>query len=143
MEIGRSVHIGTSTNRPNTLLQLLIFLSLRYLPQERFLLSGNLTQDKQYQWWIPLSLTSANATNATTEPTLWMRNTEASIVVGNLPRKGDWILFNVEGTGYFRVNYDEANWAAVTQQLLSDYQAIEVTTRAYILDDALSLARGG
>ncbi|KAK8396295.1 hypothetical protein O3P69_005380 [Scylla paramamosain] len=113
------------------------------LTQERFLLSGNITQEEKYQWWVPLSFTSANASNFTTEPALWMKNTEASVVLESLPGKEAWILFNLQGTGYFRVNYDKANWAAVTAQLLTDHEAIEMVSRAQLLDDALSLARGG
>lgn len=110
--------------------------------QERFLLSGNLTQEEQSMWWVPLSWTTTSSFNFTTS-TFWMKNTTASTTLQSLPASEKWILFNLQGTGYFRVNYDKANWAAVTDQLLNDHQMIKMVTRAQLLDDALNLARGG
>lgn len=49
----------------------------------------------------------------------------------------------VPSAGYYRVNYDEANWRLLTQQLLNQHTAIHVTNRAQILDDAFNLARAG
>lgn len=115
------------------------------LLQERFLQTGNITgEEKACSWWVPLSYTTADAPDFNeTQPSLWMPAGEAAIVVEDLPAKGDWIFFNLQGTGYFRVNYDEDNWARLSDQLLSDHATIDVVSRSQLLDDALSLARVG
>ena len=33
----------------------------------------------------------------------------------------DWLLANVESRGYYRVNYDDTNWAMLHTQLLNDH----------------------
>lgn len=43
--------------------------------------------------------------------------------------------------GFFRVNYDEDNWNALTKQLYNDPNAIHVLNRAQLIDDAFNLAR--
>ena len=40
----------------------------------------------------------------------------------NRVEESDWLLANVEGRGYYRVNYDINNWQLLTQQLLDDHQ---------------------
>ena len=53
------------------------------------------------------------------------------------------MLFNIQETGYFRVNYDDANWQLLVNQLADDHTAIHVINRAQLIDDALDLARAG
>lgn len=40
------------------------------------------------------------------------------VVVGD---NSDWYIANFEEKGYYRVNYDEANWGALSNQLMSDH----------------------
>ena len=54
--------------------------------------------------------------------------------------------FNINSpfpTGYYRVNYDTANWKLLIKQLNDDHTKIHVINRAQIIDDALNLARAG
>ncbi|KAG9332345.1 hypothetical protein JZ751_015352 [Albula glossodonta] len=53
----------------------------------------------------------------------------------------EWILANVNYTGYYRVNYDPENWGKLIQQLETDHQKIPVLSRAQLIDDAFYLAR--
>ncbi|XP_068131340.1 aminopeptidase N-like isoform X2 [Hyperolius riggenbachi] len=53
----------------------------------------------------------------------------------------DWILVNINVTGYYRVNYDDGNWNRLLQQLNTDFSAIPVINRAQIIDDAFNLVR--
>ncbi|NWX15195.1 AMPN Aminopeptidase, partial [Aegotheles bennettii] len=53
----------------------------------------------------------------------------------------DWLLLNLNVSGYFRVNYNQENWDQLLRQLSTDRQAIPVINRAQIIDDAFNLAR--
>ena len=47
-------------------------------------------------------------------------------------------------TGFYRVNYDAANWKLLIDYLLSEnYNKIHPVNRAQLVDDALILARAG
>ncbi|XP_050459320.1 aminopeptidase Q-like [Cataglyphis hispanica] len=51
-----------------------------------------------------------------------------------------WIIFNLQQTGYYRVNYDSQNWELITMYLYSDkYTNIHVLNRAQLVDDAFHL----
>lgn len=43
--------------------------------------------------------------------------------------------------GFYRVNYDYANWNALIDQLHADANAIHVLNRAQLIDDAFNLAK--
>lgn len=34
----------------------------------------------------------------------------------------DWYLANIQQFGFFRVNYDDENWARLSQQLVLDHE---------------------
>ncbi|XP_067216233.1 aminopeptidase N-like isoform X2 [Linepithema humile] len=51
--------------------------------------------------------------------------------------KKDWIIVNLQQTGYYRVNYDTENWLNLAQYMNSvKYVDIHVLNRAQIIDDA-------
>lgn len=52
-----------------------------------------------------------------------------------------WIKANVNQTGFYRVNYEASNWAALGHQLHTDHQALSASDRAGLLDDTFTLAR--
>ncbi|KZR98687.1 Aminopeptidase N, partial [Daphnia magna] len=58
-------------------------------------------------------------------------------------RDDEWVIFNVNETGYYRVNYDARNWHLIAKQLMTNHTAISVINRAQIMNDALNLARAG
>ena len=53
----------------------------------------------------------------------------------------DWLLGNINATGYYRVTYDERNWRLLKDQLLFDHEVFTPSNRAQLLDDAFNLAR--
>jgi len=56
------------------------------------------------------------------------------------------IIFNIAIViGYYRVNYDTANWELIIKQLnnIKNFKKISVINRAQLIDDALNLARAG
>ncbi|KAL0619707.1 Aminopeptidase N [Plecturocebus cupreus] len=52
----------------------------------------------------------------------------------------EWVLLNLNVTGYYQVNYDEDNWRKIQTQLQTDRSAIPIINRAQIINDAFNLA---
>nr|XP_012235164.1 PREDICTED: thyrotropin-releasing hormone-degrading ectoenzyme-like [Linepithema humile] len=49
----------------------------------------------------------------------------------------DWIILNLQQTGYYRINYDLENWKRLAWYLYNEnYNTIPVLNRAQIIDDA-------
>ena len=53
------------------------------------------------------------------------------------------VVFNVQGTGYYRVNYDEDNWIGIADALKLNKDLIHPLNRAQIICDVTSLAESG
>ncbi|CAL7935740.1 unnamed protein product [Xylocopa violacea] len=111
------------------------------LSQERFCWN----KDRRFsKWWIPLNFVAEKLGNfSETAPNYWLKPGN-----GNLSIKGvasdEWVIFNVQHTGYYRVNYDEKNWQMVTRYLNSKrFDKIHRANRAALIDDAFNLARAG
>lgn len=65
-------------------------------------------------------------------------------VSGNLISSGIKIFLKQTFVpGYYRVNYDEVSWRALSTALAKSYSDIPPASRASLIDDALSLARQG
>ncbi|XP_025263435.1 aminopeptidase N-like isoform X2 [Camponotus floridanus] len=55
-------------------------------------------------------------------------------------KEDGWILFNIQQTGYYRINYDIKNWRRIANYLNStNYMKIHILNRAQIIDDAFHL----
>ncbi|XP_047471492.1 aminopeptidase N-like [Penaeus chinensis] len=114
--------------------------------QEHFLLmkEEDLSQTQALRWWVPLSYTSQGEANFDqTEARRLMEDAEEIITIKSLPPNDQWVIFNLQQTGYYRVNYDDHNWGLLIQQLKDDHEVIHVVNRAQIIDDAMNLARAG
>ena len=55
----------------------------------------------------------------------------------------DWIKFNVNQKGYYRVQYPAEEWAKFSQLLQTDVQLFSSSDRTSLLNDAFSLASAG
>uniref|UniRef100_A0A182PNX7 Aminopeptidase N n=1 Tax=Anopheles epiroticus TaxID=199890 RepID=A0A182PNX7_9DIPT len=55
----------------------------------------------------------------------------------------EWIIFNKQQVGYYRVNYDDRNWELITNALIDNWGSIHRLNRAQLIDDAYWLARSG
>uniref|UniRef100_A0A3B4CG94 Aminopeptidase n=1 Tax=Pygocentrus nattereri TaxID=42514 RepID=A0A3B4CG94_PYGNA len=105
------------------------------LSQKHFLLDPESVVDVpsqfDYEWIVPVN---------------WMKSGVEQTPVWLLERSdedggGDWVLLNLNLTGYYRVNYDTENWERILNQLNSNHQAVPDINRAQIVDDAFNLAR--
>ncbi|KAJ8889458.1 hypothetical protein PR048_008957 [Dryococelus australis] len=115
--------------------------------QDRFLLkrAGETANTQQYKWWVPISLTSSTSADfQTTPPSSWLEPTHDQLHLTGVASSNDWLILNIQQTGYYRVNYDATNWRLLVAQLQSDkYSVVHAVNRAQLLDDSLNLARAG
>ncbi|KYQ50501.1 Aminopeptidase N [Trachymyrmex zeteki] len=104
--------------------------------------SGNIiiSQEKN-TWWIPITYTTQTELNFNdTVPRRWLTPNDQQIIILNVTQF-DWIIFNLQQTGYYRVNYELTMWQRIAYYLNSNnYKNIHVLNRAQILDDAFYLA---
>ena len=111
---------------------------------------GDLTFDQKWlrdeeteedrEWHIPLTYTSVLPTSdwTNTHPVDWLppgfKLTKVDVVEASAP-----VVVNVQGTGYYRVNYDEANWLDLATVLATDHTMIHRLNRAQIICDVAAL----
>ncbi|XP_047452435.1 aminopeptidase N-like isoform X2 [Mugil cephalus] len=106
--------------------------------QKRFLFND--TAESRDLWW-PIRINYM--TNSSDSASLWLnaKGQEPEAKTDFISKDGDWILANVNCTGYYRVNYDAENWARLLTQLETNLERIPVMNRGQLVDDAFSLAR--
>jgi len=112
------------------------------ISQERLLLSKNAKSEAR--WWVPLTYTSPGEGNFNnTYNKIWLSNNQWSTELSDMPDRNTPTIFNVQQTGFYRVNYDDNNWRLIAETLNTDHTSIHIINRAQILDDALELAKVG
>lgn len=116
--------------------------------QQRFLLNSNDSAALiRTQYEVPISYTTKAESNWEPTTRLWLHknaNQSESFALEKVPvPKDDWIIANLQETGYYRVTYDERNWQMLIDQLLTDHTKIHRINRAQILDDLFHLAENG
>ncbi|KAJ1180035.1 hypothetical protein NDU88_005259 [Pleurodeles waltl] len=112
------------------------------ITQKHFLLDSDSKVSRpstfNYTWIVPVT----SVRTGSRQPDYWLQEpsamNDAFKVDGG---SSDWILANLNMTGYYRVNYDQKNWKRIIQQLHKDHTVISVINRAQIIDDAFNLAR--
>ncbi|XP_025263031.1 aminopeptidase N-like [Camponotus floridanus] len=99
----------------------------------------NKLDEKQY--YIPVTYTTESKLyfSVTYQTNFWLTPWRSKI---KLPYKeNEWIILNLQQTGYYRVHYDTANWLKIAQYLNSEkYSNIHVLNRAQIINDAFHFA---
>lgn len=114
--------------------------------QERYLRDSiKLLKIAPQCWWIPISYTTETEKNFNeTKPKKWLSCTNEKETF-EIPEKDDrWMLFNIQGSGLYRVNYDEENWKMLLNTLNSDkFDEISMFSRILLMEDSASLAWTG
>ncbi|XP_077450231.1 thyrotropin-releasing hormone-degrading ectoenzyme-like isoform X1 [Stigmatopora argus] len=110
--------------------------------QEHFLYGREGRANTSLQWRVPLTVAVGNASWACPETLIWIHNETETHAMSEMNEQ-TWLLGNINQTGYFRVNYDLANWKLLIQQLHANLQVVSVGNRAGLIDDAFNLARAG
>lgn len=115
------------------------------ITQQRFLYDTK--SSSKSLWSIPLNYVVASNPNfEKTSPDFWMNPQESMSMKNSSATKkwfnNDWMIFNIQETGYYRVNYDENLWKLLIKELNEgNFSKIDVTNRAQLIDDSLHLAR--
>lgn len=108
--------------------------------QKHFLLDPDSPVDRpspyEYEWIVPVTWIK----NGPAEKQYWLTakedtNSEFKIA------PGEWLVANINMTGFYRVNYDNENWERLLTTLSTNHENIPVINRAQIIDDAFNLAR--
>lgn len=97
-------------------------------------------------WVIPINyVVGSTPDSSITTPDFWMTERTMSLTSDSAPKSwtpNDWILFNIEQNGYYRVNYDDLSWVQLSNELVNgDYRLIHPVNRAQLIDDSFNLAR--
>ncbi|XP_068822586.1 aminopeptidase Q [Capricornis sumatraensis] len=80
--------------------------------------------------------------NGTTQSLVWLDKSSKVFPEMQISDSDhDWVILNLNMTGYYRVNYDELGWKKLSQQLEKDPKAIPVIHRLQLVDDAFSLSK--
>ncbi|XP_055611890.1 uncharacterized protein LOC129758416 [Uranotaenia lowii] len=108
-----------------------------YLSQERFLSDRVLPNTHVYH--IPYNYATKSNADFSTQKFDWLSSKAEKI--STTASADDWIIFNNQQTGYYRVNYDLQNWKLIINALLDNPEAIHVQNRAQLINDAFNLAR--
>ncbi|KAJ8682248.1 hypothetical protein QAD02_018040 [Eretmocerus hayati] len=93
------------------------------------------------KWWIPINYaTQTNPNFNRTRPSHWLRPKDTHLTINGVDPK-DWVLFNVQQTGYYRVLYDKENWKKLVAALNDDdFEIINPVNRAQIISDAIQFS---
>lgn len=114
------------------------------LTQKRFLADPDASFDPSdspygYKWTIPITY----ITNRSSTPTLVWFDKDASDLEIEITEPISMIKFNADEVGYYRVNYDTAEWNNLNRVLEEDHKRFSVSDRAHLLEDSFSLASAG
>ncbi|XP_077979572.1 aminopeptidase N-like [Glandiceps talaboti] len=96
--------------------------------------------DVGYVWYVPLTYTdSANPDFLKPKEELLYKDPIELDLVG--VEDNDWVLFNIDKWGFYRVNYDDDNWQKLATQLKTDHTVITDQSRASMIDDAFHVSQ--
>ena len=114
--------------------------------QSRFLTSTNVNTSEQvsrynYTWTVPVQIITSQGDEIHRVVLNATQNTSNAQIT--LPAGLTWLKANVNGRGYYRVQYPPDIWRALTDQLHRDHTVFSAVDRAQLMDDAFSLGRAG
>ncbi|KAH0628143.1 hypothetical protein JD844_008926, partial [Phrynosoma platyrhinos] len=109
--------------------------------------TGNISQEQFWPekvknntnntWMIPISWIR----NGTVQPLVWLN--ERSKIFPEMKMSDseyDWIILNVNMTGYYRINYSQMYWRRLAKVLENDPKVIPVVNRLQLMSDAFHMS---
>ncbi|KYN33599.1 Aminopeptidase N [Trachymyrmex septentrionalis] len=111
------------------------------ITQERFLLRNLNETSTDTTWYVPITFTTQTDPDFdNTIPKYWISTKRSTAYYEINPE--DWIIFNIQSSGFYRVNYDSRGWQKIFNVLKhGNLDDIHVLNRAGIVDDLLNLGR--
>ncbi|MXZ92383.1 MAG: M1 family metallopeptidase [Chloroflexi bacterium] len=108
--------------------------------QERFVFDSILDDgsgdDEEQVWPVPLTVTAAGAGITAT-----IVNAASDTITVDTPSQPEWFKVNPDQTGFYRVNYTDADWDRLAPAIAK--QTLPATDRLGIQNDAYALAKAG
>nr|AEO12690.1 aminopeptidase N1 [Ostrinia nubilalis] len=93
-------------------------------------------------WDIPITWTREGAADFDDlKPSQFL--TAQSTVIERGTEGLEWVIFNKQASGFYRVNYDDTNWALIVQALRNNPNVIHEFNRVQIIDDLFNMGRAG
>ncbi|XP_044535889.1 aminopeptidase Q [Gracilinanus agilis] len=110
------------------------------ITQEPFYLAEDTNQKTSTYnkiWTVPIHWTK----NGIVQPVAWIENSSKVFPEMQLSdSEHDWVVLNLNASGYYRVNYDQLGWKKLSLLLQKDPKAITTTDRLKLFDDAFMLS---
>lgn len=98
-----------------------------------------LSSAPSYRWSIPITYVSS--VDSTVQNLIFnYGDNEASFTP---PSTATWVKLNKDQIGYYRVNYAEDQWQALSDALKKSRDSFSTADRAHLLNDANALAEAG
>ncbi|XP_073815531.1 endoplasmic reticulum aminopeptidase 2 isoform X1 [Musca autumnalis] len=88
---------------------------------------------QQMKWIFPITYVTDINNNS---ETLWMQNIDLTF---NVPENVKWIKVNARQSGYYRVLYNDDNWANIIEDMSNDPEKFTGEDRLGLLSDAFTL----
>ncbi|XP_055381351.1 aminopeptidase N-like [Condylostylus longicornis] len=95
-------------------------------------------------WNIPINFaTSEDKDFNNTIPKFWLTTKSISVDLNDYVKDVSdiWVIFNIQQTGYYRVNYDSNSWYQIIKALMNHHSEIHVANRAQLIDDVFIFKR--
>ena len=89
-------------------------------------------------WFIPITYTSKSHSANSLQPKIWLQKKKTFDILIDGLHPSSYLLVNVERMGYYRVQYDEANWMLISKELsrMDPSSNISPISRAMLMNDA-------
>lgn len=110
------------------------------LTQKHFLIDVDTKIQKSvydYKWDVPLTYYFQHQPENKNK---WFYRKHDSVKIDWNEQSG-WMKANIDQIGFYRVNYDDENWQALSKQLEDDHKQLSTSDRSNLIDDAFELAK--
>lgn len=87
-------------------------------------------------WWIPLNFASNRNLNfEDTQAQHWFPPQNNLTLNISTLTTNDWLMINIQGTGYFRILYDKQNYKLLSDAMLRNVSQFHMLNRGQLIDD--------
>lgn len=127
--------LSVTRNYSEAMQQMVTFTQQRYL-------TSNATNNAS--WWIPINYaTNSNLNLDETQAIEWFPPQNNLTLNISTLYANDWLLINMQGTGYFRILYDEHNYRLLSDALVGNVSQFHMLNRGQLIDDTFNFVQIG